>query len=178
MNASSEHVPQSAIWGYGEVDVGETKCYILMTAPVGVGNITVGYSRAPNSNTPTGDDSPPPGLFPDSYVLPVHFEVKDPVNQTIVEEDLVTPGSFEVNFKARGKYTVYITSHGNETSPMPIGVRFEEGNPENREADKYLLSIILTASGATLIVIGLVMRVISNRVNNKNSKSSEKELRS
>lgn len=177
MNASSEHVPQVAIWSYGEVNVNETHCYILLTAPVGVGNLTVGVART-SSNAPSGTDSPPAGLFPDFYVLPIHLEVKDPANQTLVEQDLVTPGFFEVDFKTRGQYSVYITNQGNETSPMPIGVRFEEGNPENREADKYLLSIILTASGATLIVIGLVMRVISNRVNNKNSKSSEKELRS
>jgi hypothetical protein len=162
MNAASEHVPQSAIWGYGEVNVDETKCYILLTAPVGVGNITVGYSRM-QSNAPIGAGAPPPGLFPDSYVLPVHFEVKDPANQTLVEQDLVTPGSFEVDFKTRGKYTVYITNKGNETSPMPIGVSFEEGKPENREADKYLLSIILTASGAALIFTGLVMRLLPKR---------------
>jgi hypothetical protein len=143
--------------------VNETKSYILMTAPVGVGNITVGYSRAPNSNTPTGDGAPPAGLFPDSYVLPIHFEVKDPANQTLVEEDLVTPGSFEVDFKTRGKYMVYITNHGNKTSPMPIGVSFEEGKPENREADKYLLSITLTIAGAALLVTGVVMKLVSKQ---------------
>lgn len=144
-----------------------------MIAPVGVGNITVGIART-QSNAPTGADTVSPDLFPDYYVLPVHFEVKDPANQTVVEQDLVTPGSFEVNFKTRGKYTVYITNQGNERSPTHIGVMFEEGNPENREADKYTLSITLTASGIALIVIGMaVNRVLKTRPQNPARKEKD-----
>jgi hypothetical protein len=166
INASSEHLPEVAIWGFGEVDVNETYCYVLSTAPVGIGNLTVGYANAPSGESSSAD-APPSGLFPDAYVLPIHLEVKDPANQTLVEQDLVTPGSFEVDFKTRGQYSVYITNKGNESSPMPIGVRFDEGKSQNREADKYILSIILTVSGVASIVIGIVMKLISKQQHQK-----------
>jgi hypothetical protein len=158
LNASSEHLPQERIWTYANPDVNETACYILSIAPVGVGNLTVGFAKHA-SGLQTTANGPPSELFPDVYVLPIHLEVKDPANQTLIEKDLVTPDSFEVDFKTRGQYSVYITNKGNESSLMPISVRFEEGKPENREADKYALSIILTAAGAALIVISAVMKL-------------------
>jgi len=155
LNASSEHVPLNVIFGRGEVSVNETGGYVMFMAPVGVGNLTVGFLRYPGSFHPA-----PPG-FEDSVVLPVHMKVDDPTNRTIVEQDIVTPYSFEVDFKARGFYKVYLTNKGTETTTIPVGLRFEPNNPQNREADKYLLSILLAALGAILVSAGVVINFVS-----------------
>ena len=163
MNASSEHVPRAATYNFGEVQVNQTYSYVMMIAPVGPGNLTVGYFSIPGVVRPAGAGSPPPGLFPESVTLPVHVKAVDPVNNILVEKDIVTPGSFTVDFKIRGNYYVYLTNHGNETSPIPIGVTFEEGNLQNREADKYLLGIILTGAGVVFICTRLVIQLVSKQ---------------
>jgi len=162
MNASSEHVPQNDIYSLGDVNVKETYCYIISIAPVGPGNITIGFFRY--TSTLLSVDAPPPGLFADYVILPIHVEIKDPANQTLVNKDIVTPCSFAVDFKTRGDYKVYLTNDGNKSSSIPIGVQFEEGNPQNREADKYLLAEILTASGAALTIISISMAVHFKRI--------------
>ena len=151
MNAWSEHVAGNIIYGAVKVNVTETNGYVMYMPPVGVGNLTVGFHRYPESTYPS-----PPG-FVDNVVVPVHMKVDDPANQTIFEQDLVTPQSFEVTFTTRGLYTVYLTNNGNETVHIPIGLRFKQGNPANREADKYLLSILLIALGAVIVVVGFVL---------------------
>lgn len=167
MNAWSEHVAGNIIYGAVQVNVTETDGYVMFMSPVGVGNLTVGFNRYPDSSAP----SPP--RFVASVVVPVRMKVDDPANQTIFEQDIVTPYSFEVDFKARGLYKVYITNNGNETAHIPIGLRFKPGNPENREADKYMLSIILTALGAVIIVVGFVMNFFKTQ---KTAKQYTKRL--
>ena len=154
MNASSSHVPREKIHCYGSVGVNETQCYIILAAPVGVGNITIGFYRSRGSVAPPG--------FDDVVILPVHMKVDDPANQTLAEQDIVTPYSFEVVFKTRGSYKVYVTNKGTEESSIPVGVRFE-GGPQNREKDKLLVSIALTALGAVLISTDMIMRLFSRR---------------
>jgi hypothetical protein len=109
----------------------------------------------------------------DSVTVPVHLKVTDPANRTLLEQDMVTPGTFPIEFKTRGEYRVYLTNNGNEKSPIPIGTTFELGNPQNREADKYLLAIVLTMSGAVFIAAGLTMKFASKKLKNTNSKSKE-----
>lgn len=160
MNSSSEHVIASYIYGSGEIGVNETTCNIILIGPVGPGNLTVGLSRAENS--PFGQ---PEGLFPNAYVLPAHVKVVDPTNQTIIEEDVITPHYFAIDFKTRGQYKVYLTNNGNESSASPVGLQFEEGNPQNIEKDKHQLSIVLIGAGIALICIGLIIKLVSKKVN-------------
>ena len=61
-----------------------------MIAPVGVGNITLGFFRSPDSLSPPGFEN---------VVLPVHMKVEDPTNQTIIEQDIITPYSLKIDFK-------------------------------------------------------------------------------
>jgi hypothetical protein len=174
MNSSSEHVIASNIYGSGEIDVNETTCTIILIGPVGPGNLTVGVSRAENS--PFG---PPEGLFPNAYVVPSHVQVVDAANQTIVEKDVITPYYFPVNFTTRGQYKVYLTNNGNESSPIPVGLQFEEGNPQNIEKDKYQLSIILIGTGITLMCVGLIVKLLPKKGNMiSKGKKQVKELKS
>ena len=157
LNVSSVHIPRNAIYNSGDVSVNETYCYVISIAPVGHGNITVGFFRALGSAAP---ENAPSGLFKDFVTLPVQIEVKDTENKTLINNDIVTPGSFPVDFKTRGEYKVYLTNEGNESSPIPIGVQFEEGNLQNREADKYILAETLTLSGATVTIIGITLELL------------------
>ena len=155
LNAWSGHVAGNIIYGSVQVNVTETNGYVMFMSPVGVGNLTVGFNRYPGISAPS-----PPG-FVDSVVVPVRMKVDDPANRTIFEQDIVMPYSFEVTFTARGLYKVYLTNNGNETAHIPIGLRFKPNNPQNREADKYLLSIALTALGAILVSAGVVINFVS-----------------
>jgi len=157
LNAWSEHVPHNVIFGDVGLNVTETDGYVLFLPPVGNGNLTVGFHRYPDTSAPS-----PPG-FGNDVVASVHMKVDDPTNRTIIEEDIVTPHSFEVDFTSRGLYTVYITNNGNETAWIPIGLRFTPYNPQNREADKYILSITLIVLGGVIVVAGLVMNFFGTR---------------
>jgi hypothetical protein len=161
MNASSAHVPTNSLYSFGDVGVKETCSYILLMAPVGPGNLTVGYFRLPGSVSPSV-----PGLG-DFVLLPVHLKIIDPTNQTLFEKDIVTPRSFKLDFTIRGQYSVYLTNNGNKTSPIPIALQFEQGNSQNKEADKYLLSLILTIVGITLISVELSAAIFSKKFRTK-----------
>ncbi|MFA5572944.1 MAG: hypothetical protein WDA42_07530 [Candidatus Bathyarchaeia archaeon] len=138
------------IYNSGEVDVSETFCNVILIAPVGSGNITLGIFRAPDTEAPPG--------FTDTVTLPVHVKVLDPANQTILEQDTITPSYLPIDFRLRGEYKVYLTNNGEERSAIPIGLQFEEGSRQNIEADKHLLAITLTLLGITLLVIGLLIK--------------------
>jgi hypothetical protein len=84
----------------------------------------------------------------------------DPNNNTIAEKDVITPYCFDVSFNERGAYTVHVTNNGNATTTMPLVIIFDFHNPDNKEADKYLLSIILTALGALLVTVGIAMKFV------------------
>jgi hypothetical protein len=144
--------------------VTETDGYVMFMPPVGDGNLTVGFHRYPDTGAPT-----PPG-FADDVVASVHIQVDDPANRTIIEEDIVTPYSFEVDFNSRGLYKVYLTNNGNETAEIPIGLRFKPYNAENREADKYLLSIVLIVLGGIIAVVGFVINFFGTQKTKQYSK--------
>ncbi|MCW4004284.1 MAG: hypothetical protein NWE95_10280 [Candidatus Bathyarchaeota archaeon] len=171
MNSSSEHVTASSIYGSGEVDVNATTCTIILIGPVGPGNLTVGLARAENSRS-----SAPEGLFPNAYVVPAHVQVVDTTNQTIVEKDVITPHYFPVNFTTRGQYKVYLTNTGNESSPIPVGLQFEEGNPQNIEKDKHQLSIVLIGAGIALMCIGLIVKLLPKK-GNMTSRGIKKQVK-
>ncbi|MEM2081121.1 MAG: hypothetical protein QW744_02485 [Candidatus Bathyarchaeia archaeon] len=155
LNSWSSHVPNYASYSSGDVEANGTLSYSILIAPVGVGNITVGYHQQPGSGIPL-----PPGMN-ESVVLPVHIVIKNPANQTLIKEDVVTPCSFQIDFNERGEYTVHITNKGVGASPIPIGLIFlETSGNSNREADKFNLSIILLIFGLALVCIGLIAKVI------------------
>ena len=157
MQASSSHVSGNTTHSYEIMAENETQSYVILIAPVGPANITIGLQ-------PTFDASLPGGFGRYNLVeIPVHLKVYDPANRTLAEQDIVTPYSFDVNFKARGSYIVYVTNKGTENTTMPVSVIFERNNPQNREADKFLLSITLTALGAILIPTGMTMKLVSKR---------------
>ena len=104
----------------------------------------------------------PPGFGQyDLTDVPVHMKFVDANNKTIAERDIITPYCFDVNFEARGAYTIHVTNNGNASTTMPLGVIFDFHNPANREADKFMFSIALTALGAALIGAGLVITFVS-----------------
>jgi hypothetical protein len=155
MNASSSHVSGHLSHKYGELDEGESQKYVIITAPVGPANMCIGLQRESVSGLP-------PGFFQyDLTDVPVHMKFTDPNNNTIAEKDVITPYCFDVNFETRGVYTVHVTNNGNATTTMPLDIIFDFHNPDNKEADKYLLSIALTALGAVITGAGLVINFVS-----------------
>jgi uncharacterized membrane protein len=154
MNASSSHVSGYLSHKYGELDEGESQSYLILTAPVGPANMCIGLQSGSSSGLP-------PGFFQyDLTDVPVHMKFTDPNNNIIAEKDVITPYCFDVTFNERGVYTVQVTNNGNATTTMPLVVIFDFHNPDNKEADKYVLSIILTALGALLITIGIAMKFV------------------
>ncbi|MDR1993093.1 MAG: hypothetical protein LBQ98_06315 [Nitrososphaerota archaeon] len=139
-----------------------THVYVVSIAPVGPGNISVGYFRI-TGNAP-GLGGPPSELFAESVVLPLHLLITDPANRTLFNADIVTPDFFAVDFNTRGDYLVYLTNNGNKSESIPIGVQFGEGNLQNREFDKYMLSVTLTLIGVILIVVGVVKKLVAKPV--------------
>jgi hypothetical protein len=157
MNASSSHVSGHLSVSIGELDEGESQSYVILTAPVGPANMCIGL----HPKKPWASDLPPGFNKYDLTDVPVHMKFTDPNNNTIAEKDVITPYCFDVNFEARGVYTVHVTNNGNATTTMPLGVIFDFHNPENREADKYLLSIALTALGAAITGAGFAINFVS-----------------
>jgi len=155
MNASSSHVSGHLSVNYGELDEGKSQSYTILTAPVGPANMCIGLH-------PTRSTGLPPGFSKyDLTDVPVHMKLVDPNNKTVAEQDIITPYCFDVDFNARGIYNVYVTNNGNATTTMPLAVIFDFHNPDNKEADKYLLSIALTALGAAIIGAGFVINFVS-----------------
>jgi hypothetical protein len=172
LNAASSHVAGSVIASTITLNPEETSGYALFMAPVGHGNFTVGYNKDPNRNW----TQLPPGI-PETVVLPVHLKITNPTGQTLLEQDIVTPAIFPLNFDARGDYKVYITNHGDESSSMPIGTQFEMNNPQNREADKYALSLMLIAVGACAVAVGLTLNLVTKLRNNVRSQNNVRSVK-
>jgi len=166
LNAGSPHVTLDYHTVMGEVNPGETECKVLFMAPVGEGNLTIGYNISPKTQRAL------PDFFIKFIVLPVHIKIVNPNNQTILEEDITTPVILPVNFDTRGEYKVYLTNNGLEANTIGIGTIFERDNPQNREADKYLISLVAISIGAIFIVAGLTLNLTSKLINN--SKSNKK----
>ncbi|MGD9130765.1 MAG: hypothetical protein PVH73_04230 [Candidatus Bathyarchaeota archaeon] len=157
MNASSSHVSGRLSVSYGELDEGESQSYVILTAPVGPANMCIGLRQS----SPHSADMPPGFNQYDLTDVPVHVKFIDLNNNTIAEKDVITPYCFDVTFNERGAYNVYVTNNGNATTTMPLGIIFDFHNPENREADKYMLSIVLTALGAAITAAGFVITFVS-----------------
>ncbi|MFA5364457.1 MAG: hypothetical protein WC325_04665 [Candidatus Bathyarchaeia archaeon] len=49
---------------------------------------------------------------------------------------------------------------------MPVCLIFDYNNPQNREADKYLLGTVLTGLGVALTVTGFGISLVSKRRKN------------
>jgi hypothetical protein len=155
LNASSSHVSGHLTASYGILAEGETQSYVVLTAPVGPANMCIGLHQTRFTDMPPGFNQY------DLTDVPVHLKLVDPNNKTVAEQNIITPYCFDVNFNARGAYTVHVTNNGNASTTMPLGVIFDFHNPANREADKYLISIALTALGAAIIGVGFVITFVS-----------------
>lgn len=116
-------------------------------------------------------------FLPDYVVLPVHLKVVDPAGQTLLEQDIVTPAIFPINFDTRGEYKIYLTNNGSERSGIGIGLMFQSNNPQNREADKYLLSCTLIAVGAVVVAVGLTLNLVIKLRNNAKSKNQMESVK-
>ena len=161
LNASSSHMSGRHTVSYDIMDENETQRYAILTAPVGVANLTIGLQQSFATSLPEGFGSY------NLVGIPVHMQVYDPNNQTLAEQDIITPYSLEVVFKTRGSYKVYVTNKGTEKSTIPVTVEFEPRNPQNIEADKFLLSIVLTALGAAIVSAAIVIKFVSNHRQHK-----------
>jgi len=139
----------------GRVESGETFGYGLFLAPVGLG--TIGLDGETITMGP-GDDGP----VSVKVVAPVRLVVVSPSGETLVDMEDVMPYSVDVDFTERGEYVVYVTNLSDETIPIPVSVDFpRDTGIVYREADKFLVSIILTASGIALFCIGLIATLIT-----------------
>jgi hypothetical protein len=151
-HASSSHISGYNTYSY-PVNKNETLSYVILVAPVGPAQIVIGGA----------DYRPiiglPAGVGGSSVVANVSVNVKitDPQNNTVVEQDGITPIPIDFEFKERGSYTVSITNKVPEETSMSITVIFEFLDPQNKETDKFQLSLILTALGAIVFVAGLVI---------------------
>jgi hypothetical protein len=127
----------------------ETFAHGLFMAPVGLGNIVV--EEAVLVFDPEVGD-----LVNVKFAIPVHLVVVSPSDIVLFDETIVTPYTVQVNFDERGEYVVYITNMADESYSIPVSLKFpRDGDVVNREADKFIVSIILTASGLALFCLGL-----------------------
>ncbi|MCL2173290.1 MAG: hypothetical protein FWB84_06615 [Candidatus Bathyarchaeota archaeon] len=164
------------------VDPGVTFAYGLFVAPVGLGNVVVesdtmvpGVPTAEELANPNADGSISVAApaTPEEYEAYVRLVVVSPSNVTLVDKQEATPFSVPIDFTERGEYVLYVTNLGNATVPIPVSVKF----PPNagvvyREADKFLVSILLTTSGVAFLCIGLVTTLITKHKNTVSSKST------
>ncbi len=131
------------------VKSGETFAYGLFMAPVGLGNITFDgevMKVIPGSTGP---------VFVD-VAVPMHVVVVSPSGVVLVDTETVTPCSFKVDFAERGEYVVNVTNMSDEDNSIPVAVEFpKDTGVVYREADKFLVSVILTISGGVLFCLGL-----------------------
>ena len=132
------------------VESGGTFAYGLFMAPVGLGNIVFDgevLKVIPGSSGP---------MFVD-VAVPMHVVVVSPSGVVLVDTEAVTPCSFEVDFAERGEYVVYVTNMSDEEYSIPVAVEFpKDASIVYREADKFLVSLILTVSGVVLLCLELI----------------------
>jgi len=179
-------LPFSTKMGTGPIEPGETRSYGLFMAPVGLGNLVIESDTLvpptppPNATAVNGtihvDGSPTRVAFD----VPVHLVVVSPSNVTLVDVDFVTPHTVQLNFDERGEYIVHGTNMGNESSPISASLKFSrDGAVENREADKFLVSLILTVSGFVLFCLGLGTSLFLNhKEKHKKVKTATSDQRS
>jgi len=146
-------VVQSFTVRIGDVEPNETFVYGLFMAPIGLGNLVV-EGTALEFDPEVGD------VFSE-FATPVHLVVVSPSDVVLVDAEVITPYTVQVDFNERGEYIVYVTNMGDERSPIPISIKFPLGRDVvNIEADKFLVSIILTASGSVLFCFGLGVSLV------------------
>jgi len=161
-------VMQTRKAGFGYVEPGETSSYGLFMAPVGLGNFVVeGIALVP----PSQADEPPTRVV---FEVPVHLVVVSPSNVTLVDMEIGTPHTVQLNFNERGEYVVYATNLGNESYPITLSLNFpRDGGVVYREADKFLVSLILTISGVVLFCLGLITSLFLKHKRDSTKKSKQ-----
>jgi len=151
MNASSSYVSGYTTHIYGTLEQNETLPYVILIGSVGPTTLAIGGADHPLRGSPGGSNV--------VANVSVHMIVTDPQNNTLAEQDVITPYLLDVDLKSRGAYTISVTNKDAKESAIPLTVIFETNNPENKEADKYLFSLILTGIGLTILVIGFVINL-------------------
>jgi hypothetical protein len=100
--------------------------------------------------------------------------VVSPSGVVLVDAEAVTPCSFKVNFVERGEYVVNVTNLSEEDNPIPVAVEYpKDTGAVYREADKFLVSVILTVSGMALFCLGLITSLFLRK-----RQSNAKQIRS
>jgi uncharacterized membrane protein len=141
------------------VESGGTVAYGLFMAPVGLGNIVFDGEVLKVIHGSSGP------VFVD-VVVPMHVVVVSPSGVVLVDTETVTPCSFKVDFAERGEYVVYVTNLSEEENSIPVAVEFpQDTGVVYREADKFLVSIILTISGVAFFCLGLSTTLITKQKN-------------
>ena len=159
MNASSSHVSGYSTRSYDILKQNQTQTYVILIGPVGPSTIAIGGADNPSIfGTPTGLDS--------TRVVSnvgVYMKVTDPDSNMLAEQEVITPYLLDIDFKSRGIYTVYVTNKDVKETIIPITVIFETNNPQNKEADKFLLSLSLTALGVVIMLVGSIINFLKQR---------------
>ena len=146
-------IPTLGISTIGEFEPGETSSTSLLVAPVGLGNLLLGQTRIGRLDSSH--------YIPTEFILPIHLVVTSPSRVTIVDVEVTTPYTIQLNFDERGEYIVHATNIGDNKSAIPIGLNFpKDGDAMYREADKFLVSSIFTISGVVLFCLGLINSMI------------------
>jgi hypothetical protein len=153
---------------FDTIKSGETFAYGLFIAPVGLGNITFDgevITVIPGSPAP----------ITVNVAVPIHVAVVSPSGVVLVDEEAVTPCSFKVDFVERGEYVVNVTNLSEEDTSIPVDVEYpKDTGVVYRETDKFLVSIILTISGAVLFCLGLISSLFLHK-RKSNAKQSRSE---
>lgn len=158
LTSASSNTSGLKTYSFDSLDENQTQTYKILIAPVGPANVSIGFSPEPAPYLPEG-------FSQIETNLPVHFILTDTKNKTLAEQNVITPHFLDIDFKTRGVYTVYVTNKGTEEVCIPIGVQFEYNNPQNKEADKFLLSLISTVLGAVVVCTDFVVNFVSRRRN-------------
>jgi hypothetical protein len=155
-------LPWSSKMGSGYINPDETLSYGLFMAPVGLGNLVIeSDTLVPPTPPPNANDSGGPIRVDGSptrveFEAPFHLVVVSPSNVTLVDEEIVTPHTIQLDFEERGEYIVHGTNMGNESYPISVSLKFpQDSDVENREADKFLVSLVITVSGVVLFCFGV-----------------------
>jgi hypothetical protein len=120
-------------------------------APVGLGNLVVGGETV--IREPSIETTGPTKI---TYVIPIHLVVVGPSNITLIDEEVVTPYTVQINFDKRGEYIIQATNRGEESVPIPVALNFpRDGDVVNRETDKFFVGTILTISGIVFFCLNL-----------------------
>lgn len=131
---------------YGTLMPNETSCVIILAAPLGRANLTIGEDR---SEIVKG--------------IQLHTKMVSPNGEVLMEVNLTTPYSFTANLDQRGAYRVYLTNQGDKESEVPLMIDFY-GGFANIEGDRLFINEVLLSAGVAFVLIGMLSRIVRKRL--------------